>query len=227
MLEDVLQKAPRRVSPSGLLVLKTVWRSLWTTAVIAAAHITQRPTAAAATLPAPTAVGCAVVSPATWEPAASARRVRSTTSTSVPAVRPRASRCAAAAENAAVTSACATSQSLAKSTAPSASVMTSPVLDTRAHCAQVKLIFFFFLPLFWLSQCISKRKFLHLNSTMHFNLHLANSIEFSVQIVQVYGPYPSFSVLSLGIHPFCLPMGLFIIIYIIGFIHLSHHGWNS
>lgn len=138
MLVDVLQKAPGRVSPSGLLVSKTVWRSLWTTAVIAAAHITPRPTAAAATPPAPTAAGCAAVSPATWGPAASARRVRSTTSTSVPAVRQRASRCAAAVENAAVTSACATNQSSAKSTAPSASVTTSPVPDTRAYCAQVR-----------------------------------------------------------------------------------------
>ncbi len=113
--------------------------SLWTTAVIAAAHITPRPTAAAAaTPPAPTAAGRAAVSPATWGPAVSARRVRSTTSTSVPAVRPKASRCAAAVENAAVTSACATNQSSAKSTAPSASVTTSHVPDTRAYCAQVR-----------------------------------------------------------------------------------------
>lgn len=106
--------------------------------MIAAARITQIPTVAAATPPAPTAVGCATVSPVTWVPAASARRVRSTTSTSVPAVRPRASRCAAAAVNAAVTSAFATSQSLEKSTAPSASVTTFPVPDTRARCAQVR-----------------------------------------------------------------------------------------
>lgn len=105
--------------------------------MIAAARITQSRTAAAATLLALTTVGCAAVSLGIWEPAASARRVRWTTSTSVPVEKQRASRCAVVVENAAVTSAYAMSPSLARSTAPSANVTTSPVPDTRAYSAQV------------------------------------------------------------------------------------------
>lgn len=139
--------------------------------MIVAAQISPRPTAAAATLPALTAAGCAVVSPDTWEPAASVRRVRSTTSISVPAVRLRASRCAVAVENAAVTSVCVTSQNSAKSTAPSASVTTSPVPDTRVYCAQVRR-----KDLFAYLVAISKRKTLHFSSIMCFYLHLAKWI---------------------------------------------------
>ncbi len=122
-------------------------------------------------------------------------RVRSTTSTSVPAVRPKASRCAAAVENAAVTSACATNQSSAKSTAPSASVTTSPVPDTRAYCAQVR----------W------NNLFPYLVATLNFKEEILHfkSFSISVQNVEVYGPCPNFSELSQTIRLICLAMGLF------------------
>lgn len=77
------------------------------------------------------------MSRAIWVPAVSARRERPAPCISVPAGRPKASKSAAGEESVAATSVCAMSQSLARSMAPSASVTTSLVPDTKASSAQV------------------------------------------------------------------------------------------
>lgn len=82
-------------------------------------------------------VGCASVSRVTWVPAVSARRARRPACTSAPVAKRRANRSAAGEESAAAASVSATNPSLAKSMGATASVITSPVPDTKASSAQV------------------------------------------------------------------------------------------
>lgn len=82
-------------------------------------------------------MGLVTVSRDTWVPGASARRANQAVYTWVPAGRQRASRCAVDGVNATAINVCATSLSLARSTAASANVMTSPVPDTKASFVQV------------------------------------------------------------------------------------------
>lgn len=95
-----------------------------------------QPAASAAAM-GPMPAGCASAMPATWGPAVNVRRGPAGRPSPGCAVRWRESPSAAGGGNAAVTSASAMRASSGTSTGPSASVMTSPALDTRESSAQV------------------------------------------------------------------------------------------